>query len=270
MAVEFNMTPLSSTVGVEISGLDLSRTLPPATVVALIAALRNHHLMLFRGLDLTSEDQARFARYFGETSLRELGRAESESADNQYVSNVRPDGIFGKGELDFHIDQLFLEKPLKALILYAVEVPGEGGGTKFLNTQAVYDTMPPDLRARLQGLRCRHARAYDKKTTADWNVVDAAEAQPSWVHPLLYGDPETGRQAIWVNKLTTLGIEGLPADESAALIAEVRAYFYDDAFTYSHAWETGDMILWNNLVLQHARLPFDPGTARTLRRTAIL
>ena len=172
--------------------------------------------------------------------------------------------------MDFHIDQLFLEEPLRALILYAVEIPEAGGGTKFLNTEAVYEAMPAGLKQRLQGLHCRHARAYDPQTTKDWNVVDAAEESPSWVHPLLRQDPQTGKKAIWVNKLTTVGVEGLAPEESAGLIAEIRSHFYDDEFTYTHRWETGDMILWDNLVLQHARLPFDPGAARTLRRTAIL
>lgn len=268
--MDLKTTPLSPWVGSEVRGLDLAGPLPDAAVAALREALRARRLLLFRGLDLAADAQARFARYFGETSLRELNKGPSAGPDSQYVSNVRPDGIFGKGELDFHIDQLFLEEPLKALILYAVEIPKAGGGTKFLNTEAVYEAMPTELKERLQGLHCRHARAYDRQTTKDWNVVDAAEESPSWVHPLLRRDPDTGRNAIWVNKLTTVGVEGLEPEESAGLIAEIRSHFYNDDFTYTHRWETGDMILWDNLVLQHARLPFDPGAARTLRRTAIL
>lgn len=270
MPSKFDAKPLSETVGVEIIGLDISEPLSTEIVVEMKEAFAHHHLLLFRGLDLSSEQQARFARYFGVTSQRELNKQVAENDANQYVSNSRPDGIFGKGELDFHIDQLFLEEPLKALILYAVEIPNQGGGTKFLNTQAVYDVMPDALRERLQGLRCRHARAYDKKISSDWNVVDADVESPSWVHPLLWRDPRNGRHAIWVNKLTTLGVEDMEADESAALIAEVRSHFYNEDLAYAHDWRTGDMIFWDNLVLQHARMPFDPNVTRTLRRTAIL
>ena len=270
MPSKFDTKPLSETVGAEITGLDISGPLSTETVVAVKAAFERHHLLLFRGFDLSPDQQARFARYFGGTSQRELNKQTAENDDNQYVSNTRPDGIFGKGELDFHIDQLFLEEPLKALILFAVEIPEHGGGTKFLNTQAVYDAMPDTLRERLQGLKCRRARAYDKKTSADWNVVDADVDSPSWIHPLLWSDPRNGKHAIWVNKLTTLGVEDMEAEESAELIAEVRSHFYNKDFAYEHDWRTGDMILWDNLVLQHARLPFDPNVTRTLRRTAIL
>lgn len=270
MSVELVVEPLAPSVGVEVDGLDITASLASETVSRLRRLLAEHHLLLMRNVDLSPEAQARFARYFGDTSQRELNKEAVAGSDNQYVSNVRADGIFGKGELDFHIDQLFLEEPLKALILYAVEIPEAGGGTKFLNTEAVYDALPTALQTRLLGLRCRHARAYDKETTADWNVVDADQDSPSWVHPLLRENAATGKHAIWVNKLTTIGVEDMPAAESDALIAEVRSHFYNDAYTYSHHWKTGDMIIWDNLVLQHARMPFDPSAARTLRRTAIL
>ena len=270
MPTEFDTYPLSAAVGTEISGLDLSQPLDAKTIRQLKDVLQDRHLLLFRAQDLSPDQQAQFARHFGDTSQRELNKESAENDDNQYVSNVRADGIFGKGKLDFHIDQLFLEDPLKALILYAVEIPASGGGTKFLNTESVYDAMPDSLKDRLRGLRCRHARAYDKKTTADWNVVDAEEESPSWVHPLLRRNPSTGKTAIWVNKLTTIGIEDMEPNASATLIDEVRSHFYDEGLAYSHAWRSGDLILWDNLVLQHARLPFDENSRRTLRRTAIL
>lgn len=270
MVATFEILPLTDTLGAEVVGLDISEPLSADAADNLRCAFQEHHILLFRDVDLSPEAQGRFARYFGETSQRELNKETTETDDNQYVSNTRPDGIFGKGELDFHIDQLFLEKPLKAIILYAVDIPEEGGGTKFVNTLAVHDAMPEALRERLAGLHCRYARAYDRQTTRDWNVVDAGDASPNWVHPLLWHDPRSGRHAIWVNKLTTIGVEELNDEDGAALIAEVRQFLYDENHTYTHQWKSGDMILWDNLVLQHARLPFDPDKTRTLRRTAIL
>ena len=270
MAIDFEIIPLTDTLGAEIAGLNVSEPLSAEATDALRTAFEKHHVLLFRDVDLSPEAQGRFARHFGETSQRELNKGATENNDNQYVSNTRPDGIFGKGELDFHIDQLFLKEPLKAIILYALDTPEEGGGTKFVNTLAVHDAMPEALRHRLIGLHRRHARAYDRQTTKDWNVVDANEDSPNWVHPLLWQDPRTGRHAIWVNKLTTVGVEELSEEGSTALLEEVRAFLYDDTYTYAHQWKSGDMILWDNRVLQHARLPFDPGATMTLRRTAII
>ncbi|MEC7574857.1 MAG: TauD/TfdA family dioxygenase, partial [Pseudomonadota bacterium] len=83
-------------------------------------------------------------------------------------------------------------------------------------------------------------------------------------------NPSTGKTAVWVNKLTTISIEDMEPNASATLIDEVQSHFYDEGLAYSHTWRSGDQILWDNLVLQHARLPFDENSRRTLRRTAIL
>lgn len=262
--------PLSSDFGVAVQGVDLNTALQPDTAKALKALFLKHRLLLFRAPGLCDEAQVRLARLFGAPSLRERNKEKRASEHNQFVSNHRPDGIFGKGELDFHMDQLFLKDPLKAIILYAIEVPDEGGDTKFADARAAYEALSAEQKERIDTLHCRHARAYDAKISADWNVAEAAADIPNWVHPMARRDPETGRRALWVNKLTTVGVEGLSSDESHALFEKVRHHLYDPALTYHHRWTPGDLILWDNLALQHARTPFDPAARRTLRRTAIL
>lgn len=268
--VNLHLQPLCDAFGAEVTGLDLSQPIDATAQDALCHAFQTHRLLLFRAPGLSDDAQVRFAQLFGEPSLREQNKAKSASEHNQFVSNHRPDGIFGKGELDFHMDQLFLEDPLKAIALYAIEVPDVGGDTKFADARAAYEALPAVLRKRIDTLRCRHARAYDAKISADWNVVEAAADTPTWVHPMARRDPESGRRALWVNKLTTVGVEGLSSDESRALFEKVRHHLYDAALTYHHRWTPGDLILWDNLALQHARTPFDPAARRTLRRTAIL
>lgn len=265
-----NTDALSQCVGVSVEGIDLSGPIDPDTADSLRDLYQEHRLLLLKAPDLSDDAQAHFAELFGKTSLRERNKEKVADSNNQYVSNIRPDGIFGKGELDFHIDQLFLEEPLKAIILYAVEVPDEGGDTRFVNAEAAYESMPDDLKARIESLRCLHTRAYDTKTTDDWNVIESSEDSPHWVHPMVRTDHKTGKRALWVNKLTTLGVEGLSEAESDALLSKVRGYLYDPALAYCHHWTPGDLILWDNLVLQHARAPFAPTAKRTLRRTAIL
>ena len=183
---------------------------------------------------------------------------------------LREDGVFGLGELDFHLDQLFQPQPLSALILYAIEVPARGGDTRFVNTMAAHESMPAALRERIAGLHCRHAYTFSGALASDWNVDDANRQALSSVHPMIWRDPESGRGAIWVNKLTTVEVLGLPPEEGQALIAEVHRYLYEESITYTHRWRPGDLLLWDNRRLQHARTPFDPAERRTLRRSPIL
>ncbi|GGG34143.1 hypothetical protein GCM10010964_22630 [Caldovatus sediminis] len=264
--------PLTPVLGAEVIGLDLSRPIGPAVREALREAFRRHLLLLIRGQEgVTTEQQTRFAGIFGRVELREKNRVRNAEAGAQHVSNVRPDGVFGLGELDFHCDQLFQPEPLSALILYAIEVPETGGDTRFVNTVAAHARMPEALRTRIATLACRHAYTFAGALAQDWNVDDAAVQPLSAVHPMIWRGPggdEPG--AIWVNKLTTVEVLGLPPEEGRALIAEVRRHLYDGDLAYTHRWRPGDLVLWDNRRLQHARTPFDPAARRTLRRSPIL
>jgi alpha-ketoglutarate-dependent taurine dioxygenase len=270
VAEALEVRPLHPALGAEVIGLDLARPVGEAEAAALREAYRRHHLLLVRGAAPTTAQQTAFAGIFGRVTLREKNTTRNAEANAQHVSNVRDDGLFGKGELDFHLDQLFQPEPLAALILTAIDVPGEGGDTLFVNALAAVERMPGRLRARIAGLRCLNAYTFAGSLAKDWNVADAASAGMAQEHPMLWTDPESGRQALWVNKLTTLHVVGLAAEESKALIAEVRSYLYDDSITYRHRWRAGDMLLWDNRRLQHARTPFDESMPRTLRRTPIL
>ncbi|HYF06003.1 MAG TPA: TauD/TfdA family dioxygenase, partial [Acetobacteraceae bacterium] len=216
--------PLSPAVGAEVIGLDLSRGVSDADADALRAAYRRHHLLLARGQHPTTALQTAFAGIFGRVTLREKNTVRNVEENAQHVSNVRDDGLFGKGELDFHLDQLFQPEPLSALILTALEVPEEGGDTLFVNAMAAVEAMPAALRARIADLRCLNAYTFAGVLAKDWNVKDSAVAGMAQEHPMLWRDPESGRHALWVNKLTTVGVVGLGPEEGAALIAEVRSY----------------------------------------------
>ena len=261
---------LNPAVGAEVIGLDVTQPIGAEDAAALRDAFRRHHLLLVRGQSPTTAQQTAFADVFGRVTLREKNVIRNAEDQAQHVSNVRDDGLFGKGDLDFHLDQLFQPMPLSALILTALELPSKGGDTIFVNAMAAVEKMPAELRARIAGLRCLNAYTFAGALAKDWNVHDAATAGQVQEHPMLWRDPESGRHALWVNKLTTLGVVGMPEEEGRALIAEVRRYLYDDSISYRHQWRLGDMLLWDNLRLQHARTPFDAAEPRTLRRTPIL
>lgn len=269
-AARLDLHPLNAHFGVEVRGLDLREAADDVTADALRDAFRRHRLLLLRGQDITTEQQTRFASIFGEVTLREKNRVRSAEATAQHVSNVREDGVFGTGELDFHLDQLFQPIPLAALILYAIEVPDEGGDTRFSDSVSAIDRMPSALRERIAALSCRNAYTFAGSLAKDWNVDDAQQQQISNVHPMIWRETPDDRGALWVNKLSSLEVVGLPPEEGGALMQEARSYLYDDAIIYTHHWLPGDLVIWDNRRLQHARTPFDPAARRTLRRSPIL
>lgn len=262
--------PLSPAVGAEVIGLDMAAPINEQEADSLREAFAHYGLLLVRGQSISTERQTGFARVFGEVVIREKNVVRNEETNAQHVSNTRKDGILATGELDFHMDQLFHEQPLTALILYGIEVPSHGGDTRFCNTTAAYELMPKDLRDRIESLQCRHAYTFAGNLAKDWNIDDAKVQPISAVHPLVWRHPTTGRAAIWVNKMTTVEILGSSEGEGRALMQEIRRYFYREEVTYTHKWQVNDLVIWDNRLLQHARTPVDETLPRTLRRTPII
>jgi taurine dioxygenase len=126
--------PLSPALGAEIAGVDLREELSAATIAGIIAAWHRHLVLLFRDQSLSEDDQIRFAQHFGTLQKRTRpAEAINEAGHTQYpqltmlVSNIRENGkLIGSlpdGEMHFHSDQCYLEKPATGTFLYAMEVP---------------------------------------------------------------------------------------------------------------------------------------------------
>jgi len=271
MTSGIKLRPLTPFLGVEVEGVDVSGAISDGDAEALRAAFAQHRVLLLRNVELDGDAQNRFVGLFGEVIIRDHNVAKQAEDDVQYVSNSRADGILGTGDLDFHFDHLFHDVPLAGLALYGIEVGlGAGGDTKFCDTERALEKMPAPLRARIEKLSCRHDYTFSGKLAQDWQVSDATTVPLSAIHPIVHADPRTGRRGVWINKLTTICVVDLPADESAALIAEVRGYFADESITYTHEWRPGDLLIWENRTVQHARTPFDESKPRTLRRTTFI
>ncbi|MEX2648913.1 MAG: TauD/TfdA family dioxygenase [Alphaproteobacteria bacterium] len=258
--------PLSSALGVEVMGLDLRQTIDAATAKALRELWHRHHLLLFRGQNLSEQDQVRVARLFGPISHRGAWMRERDAA---HVSNARADGVLGSGAMQFHADHTFFKRPLKALALYAIEVPSVGGDTLFANCVLAYRNLPDALKARIAGLASVQLFEYGGEYNTRVRLADASPRALRTLHPLVIDDPDIGAKVLFAHPLTTAAIPGLSDAETEALLGELVTYIADPVVGYRHAWRVGDLLLWNNMTLQHARTDFDPGERRTLRRTPI-
>ena len=270
----FRTVPLSAALGAEIRGLDLSRPIDAPTVAALRAAWLEHLVLVFRGQALDVEAQARFARYFGDTSETQAPdeRSMKHNPDRRVLlitnirENGRPVGFLPDGELQFHSDSAFLDRPLMATVLYAVEIPDRGGETLFANAYRAYETLDPALRERLKGLRAFNI--YDYATQVKSGPLERA-GLPQAVHPVIRTHPETGRKAVYVNRLMTEEILDLPPADGAALLETLFAAIERPDCVYEHVWRKGDLIVWDNRCAQHARRDFPADQTRLMRRIGI-
>ena len=269
---------LSPAIGAEIAGVDLSRPIDRKTFAQIYKLWLERNIILFRGQDLTPEQQIAFSQRFGEIELHTLSAYHMPGYPEIFInSNVVKDGKpigAQKSGRTWHSDSQFLEIPSSGTILHARAVPDEGGDTLYANMYAAFEALPDETKERIIGLRGRYSRA--KSWAIDYShrqpLTDAQKAAiPEADHPIVRTHPETGRKALYIGSLSELvKIVGLPADESRSLSAELFEFATQPRFVYTHHWLVGDVIVWDNRCTMHKANPFDEGRYRRLmHRTTI-
>lgn len=271
--------PLSPALGVEILGLDVSEPLDGKVRDEILSEFYEHIALLFRGQDMTVEQQNRFTTTFGEIGKRTVGPRLRKSADDIYttpvmvVSNIKEDGkplegasANGDREMGFHQDTAFHEIPDHVTILYGIEVSTHGGHTMVTNQHAAYDHVPADLKAKLEGCKVLQVYDYQRHTVdADMDLSGARY----YVQPIFITHPVTGRKALYVNRMMSVRIEGMERAESDAILSDLFDITEDPSFRYEHVWEVGDLLMWDNFCSTHARTFYPDEERRLLRRTTV-
>jgi taurine dioxygenase len=273
-AQTIEVVPLSPALGAEIRGVDLRSSLDDESIRIIRKAWNDHIVIRLRGQEMSEEDQVRFGETFGPLNRSAKKRAHHNAANPaiMLISNIRENGqLIGAlpdGEMHFHTDQSHQETPCSGTMLYALEVPSTGGDTLFANCYTAYETLSDDMKQRLAGKRALHAYDYDNASTRRGTVLK--EGVPHAVHPVVRTHPETGRKALYVNRLMTLRIEDMDAQESEEILQMLFDHIEQPAFVWGQQWKAGDVVLWDNRCSVHARTDFSAAERRLMRRVTIL
>ena len=265
--------PTGAATGARITGLDASQALDADTVAAIHQAWMDHQVLVFPDQDMTEDEQIRFARLWGEFPKRDRfeTRPEKDVADKSImlVSNIREDGkpigSLPDGEMMFHTDGAYDEHPYRYSMLYAIELPSVGGHTMFANMYKAYETLPDDLKRKLSP--CTALHRYYSGTVQRGEHMGSYSGEYS--HPVFIEHNETGRTALYVSRLLTMGINELPEAESDEIIDFLFDHAEQPEMYYEHVWSPGDFVMWDNRCLNHARTDFPGDERRLLRRNVI-
>jgi taurine dioxygenase len=272
----FEVVPLTEHIGAELHGIDLRQKPDDETVRAIYQAWLEHLVIIFPGQTLSQEDLVRVTGYFGE--IGEIGRPAKYFPKGyskllpgiMLISNIRengePIGALPDGEMMFHHDMIHAEIPSKATLLYSVEIPPAGGNTLFASGYAAYDRLDPAVRNRLEGRKALHHYNYGSTQKGDRR---GTEAFGECVHPVFRTNEDSGRKAVYVNRLMTVGILDMPQEESAPLLEAVFDQAEKPEFVYEHVWRLGDLLLWDNRCSSHARTDFPATERRLMLRTTV-
>jgi taurine dioxygenase len=273
-----DVVPTGAALGAEIRGVDL-RAIDDAAFGAIHQAWLDHAVVLLRDQELSDADLIAFSRRFGtldQAPIQENGRRFVDGYPEIYVvSNVIENGVaigsLGAGEAVWHTDMSYLPDPPKASALYALEVPPSGGDTSFCTMYGAWDALPDDLRKLALTLRVKHDGTYNSGGYVRAGVTpsDDPRTAPGTLHPLVCVHPETGRRHLYLGRRRNAWLEGLPLDQSNALLDRIWEAATDAALTWRHQWRAGDLVLWDNRCVMHRRDAFDPGSRRVMHRTQI-
>jgi len=263
---------LSPALGAEIRGVDASQPIGDADFRQILDAWHEHLVIVLRGQQLDEDAQVRFAGRFGELSPIHTDHHSATNKAVMYIGNRKRDGrLVGAlplGEMQFHSDQCYQERPAKGTMLYGIEIPEAGGNTLFANGYQAYAALPGDVKKKIEGLKAVHVYDYGGGVL-DRRFMVKPEEGMSHAHPVARTHPATGRRSLYVNRLMTHHIEGLPADESERILELMFRTQERPEFVYEHRWRVGDLLLWDNRCALHARRDFDPNERRWLRRVTI-
>jgi len=265
------VTPISSALGAAITDVDLSKELDKEIVSAIKQAWIDNVIIVLPGQQITDDEQERFCRYFGELELvRTTTSIDQSHPSVMMITNVKDSGkptALEDGEMMFHYDQCYYEKPSIGSTLYAIEVPDQGGNTLFSNCIKAYEALPENWKLRLIGLKALNY--YDYAGNATMRPDQVNPDVPQWSHPVLRVHPENGKTAIYVNRLMSMLIEGLPPGESDEILEFLFDHIEKPEFVYEHVWTVGDLIMWDNRCSVHARTYFPPNKRRMMRRVTV-
>jgi alpha-ketoglutarate-dependent 2,4-dichlorophenoxyacetate dioxygenase len=268
---------LSPAGGVAITGADLSRPLSPAVREAILAAFRDHHILVFRDQDLSTDEQLSFTQQFGEIEEH----VARHSAVARYglvhmVTNVGDDGqpttkLTVVGNYLWHTDKSYHSVPSLMTVLHARELPPEGGDTQFANMAMAYEALPEATKRQVAGLRAVHSWAASRRRAgAEAPSEIEMRERPPVDHPLVRTHPETGAKTLYIGNHAS-HVLGMPETDGEALLLELLEHATRPQFVYTHRWHEGDLVVWDNRCLLHRALANYEMTKhrRVLHRTVV-
>jgi alpha-ketoglutarate-dependent 2,4-dichlorophenoxyacetate dioxygenase len=276
--------PLSEHIGARVDGVNISQPIDAETAQAIHDGMDRYAVLVFKKQALTPEQQLAFSRSLGPleetkgTSLRKLEdyRVSTDFAD---VSNLdredRPFAIddrrrlFAIGNRLWHSDSSFKVVPAKYSILHALSVVSKGGNTEFANMAAAYDALDDDRKSEAQELVCEHSQMYSRLQIGftDFTQEEVERLKPVR-QALIRTHPSTRRKSLYLASHAGT-IVGWPVQEALTFLKDLIEHATQRQFVYSHQWDLGDTVMWDNRQTMHRVRRFPAEEARDMRRTTL-
>lgn len=274
---EFKITPITAPLGAVVTGLDASQPVAPDVILQLKQVLRDYHILIFKDQQLSDQQLLDFSLYFGALFVppNDIPVLASQPGFTPVVipiSNV-DGGYTGTGELAFHSDHHWTPYPSSGSLLYALEVPEQGGDTYWLNLNLAYETLDAATKHRIADLQLITYNPFLREPDAPRSKYRLDRStpliSPVFPHPLVRTHPESGKKILYLDYTTEVEIVGWEPQAGAELIEQLRQHLNQPQFYYQHKWSVGDIVYWDNQATLHYRQAFDPNERRVMKRVSL-
>jgi taurine dioxygenase len=262
--------PQSSVIGAEIHGLDLSRGLDDETQVRLNQAFLEHQVLFFRDQQLSPRQYNDFAAGFG--PLQDYLFAAGMDGFPYITEIIKTETETESFGSFWHSDSTYTERPPKITLLYAREVPPRGGDTLFADMYSLYDELSDGLKAALAPLRAINSASALPRDEDIHQAVKSRNSASSGqfaIHPVVRRHDETGRRALYVNSIHTLGFEGMTRAESRPLLDYLLRRVERPEYSFRLRWQADTLAMWDNRCTQHYALNDYHGHRRVMHRIIV-
>ena len=273
---------LHPTIGLEISGIDLSKPLSAAQIDEIKDLWRQYLVLLFPNQSLTEAQQMAFTANFGEMDVTvEDDKKSTRNPEILRIGNVGESGekldpdhpivmYYNALTKPWHTDGSYRAVPSFASMLHALEVAPEGGETCFANAIAAYEALPGDVKARIAGKWMVHSYEFTRYYEARLPPLSSKERAdfPPATHPLVRVHDD-GRKSLYISGNVAYYVGGMALEEGKALHRYLIDWVTQPRFVYVHKWTVGDVVMWDNRPTLHRVMPYDPKYRRVLQRTEL-
>lgn len=281
--MSLKLTPLHPVFVAEASGIDLQQPLSQTDLRAINAAMNQYAVLVWRNQPLTQQQQVAFATSFGplDIGLKRVFKRKERLEDERLIdiSNVDSQGNVdrrdsAKNRSNFanqlwHSDSSFMKPRAAYSILHSVFNPSWGGNTEFTDLRAAYDTLDERTKKEIEHLKAEHFALHTRMLLGDDAYTDDQKKEiPPAIWPLVDVHPGSGRKLLFVG-VHAQRIIDWPMAEARMLLADLLEHATQRQRVYTHEWEVGDTVMWDNRSTLHRGRRYDIRERRELRRTTI-
>jgi alpha-ketoglutarate-dependent taurine dioxygenase len=277
LAIRPVIGPFAGGLGAEIRGVDLNRPFAGEIAQRIRDAFLLRHLVVVRNQQLSKDRMGEFAALFGEIEGNVFRNPDGSTLEAIHeISNLDAEGRpaenpYLKSNYHWHTDKAYLPVPALLTMLHAIELPQSGGDTQFADMTSAYDALSNEDKLRIDRLRVVHSLEYMRESTGDRPPTDGERAAaPAVTHPLVRTHPQTGKKSLFLGMYCS-HVVGMDAGESRALLDRLLAHATQPRFVYTHRWQPGDLVFWDNRCLLHRAVAnYDMGKSRRVLQRLVV